>query len=166
MTSLRVQKDLKSGVYFITCTVRNWYHVLDRKNRWGILLDSLKYCQNYKDLKIYTWVFMLNHIHFLIGSDDVIGFLRDFKRHTTREMKNSLLTHESRTAKLFETAEGFQFWKKTNMPEKVESFPFFEQKYNYIHLNPVRKEYVRNPEDWVYSSANPEGLLALAQLEL
>ncbi len=51
------------------------------------------------------------------------------------------------------------------MPEKVETFSFFEQKYHYIHLNPVRKEYVRNPEDWVYSSANPEGFLDLTQLE-
>lgn len=27
--------------------------------------------------------------------------------------------------------------------------------------NPVRKMYVRNPEDWIYSSANKEKLLVL-----
>ncbi len=165
MTSLRIQKDLKDGIYFITCTVRNWYHVLDRKNRWNILLNSLKYCQNQKGLKIYAWVFMMDHIHLLVEHKDVIGFLRDFKRHTTREMKKSILAHEPRTAKLFETPEGFQFWGKTNMPEKVENFTFFEQKYQYIHFNPVKKQYVRNPQDWVFSSANQEELLSITQLE-
>jgi hypothetical protein len=34
---------------------------------------------------------------------------------------------------------------------------FYITKANYVELNPVRKSYVREPEHWVYSSANRDG---------
>ncbi len=46
-------------------------------------------------------------------------------------------------------------WKKTNMPKRIESEDFFLQKANYIHGNPVKRNYVMKAEDWYWSSANP-----------
>jgi hypothetical protein len=40
------------------------------------------------------------------------------------------------------------------MSKLVESEDFFFQKLEYIHNNPVRKQYVVKPEDWYWSSAN------------
>ncbi len=164
-SSLRIRNDLNNGLYFVTCTVKNWYYIFDRCNRWNILLDSLKFCQQHKNLKIYAWVFMLNHIHLLVESGNMNGFLRDFKTFTSKEMKQNILANEPRLLTLFESKNGFQFWQPTNMPEKIETIRFFEQKYDYIHFNPVRKSYVNNPAHWRYSSANPENLLELSYLE-
>ena len=157
MPSIRIQKESTAGYYYLTLTVRNWYYIFDRYNRFDILGKALMYCKERKGLKIYAYVFMLNHIHLLISSEDTIGFVRDFKRHTTRELLNNMLSTEPNALKLFETETGgHEFWARTNMPKAVESEFFLLQKIEYIQNNPVRKGYVKRPEYWIWSSANPE----------
>jgi len=51
MPSVRISKELTSGIYYLTFTVRNWYYIFDRHNRFQILADSLKYCQKNKGVE-------------------------------------------------------------------------------------------------------------------
>ena len=162
MPSQRINKKYKDEIYFITLSIKRLYYLFDRHDRWEILLNSLKYCQKHKQLKIFKWVFMLNHIHLIVKSADVSGFIRDFKTHTSKELKKNILITEPNILKLFIDKNGeYHFWKSTNMPKLIETEKFFLNKANYIESNPVRKLYVRNPEDWVYSSANNEKLINL-----
>jgi REP element-mobilizing transposase RayT len=162
MPSLRVSSDLNVGTYFLTLTVQRWYYLFDRHNRWQILADSLRYCQEHKGLTINGYVFMLNHIHIIITSPDVAGFLRDFKRFTSVKFKQNLEATEPTVLKLFVDAEGkYRFWMETNAPKKIENHAFYLQKLNYIHENPVRKSYVARPEYWIWSSANPNSHLCV-----
>ena len=154
MPSVRINKELKEGMYYLTFTVKRWYYLFDRHDRWDILLDSLRYCQKYKGLNIYNWVFMLNHIHLIAKSHDMIGFVRDLKTFTSKELKKNIIVTESNILKLFEAKGRYQFWQKTNMPELIVNEEFYITKAKYIEQNPVRKGYVREPEHWVYSSAN------------
>jgi len=85
MPSIRISKDFTSGIYYLTFTVRNWYYLFDRHNRFDILADSLQYCQKHKGLSLYSYVFMLNHIHVIASSPDMIGFVRDFKKFTSKD---------------------------------------------------------------------------------
>ena len=161
MPTTRINQELKSGIYFLTPTIWNWYYIFDRYNRWQILADSLIYCQHHKGLKVHSYVFMLNHLHLMVGSDDVSGFIRDFKHRTSTELKRSLERHEPKVLELFMGTDGrYQFWKSDNQPKRIESEAFFLQKVNYIHLNPVRKGYVERPEHWKWSSANPASPIA------
>ena len=142
-------------MYFLTFTVKNWYYLFDRNNRFSILSNTLKFFQENKDLKIYGYVFMLNHIHLIIQSSNVINFVRDFKRWTSRELKNDLIKYEPEVLKLFLDKENnYNFWQDTNKPEIIENEKFFIQKLNYIFNNPVKKDYVEKPEYWKWSSAN------------
>lgn len=154
MPSIRVASNLNNEMYFVTLTVRNWYYILDRHHRFAILADSLKYCQKEKGLKVYGYVFMLNHIHLIVQSVDVGGFLRDFKRFTAREIMKNITATEPGLLHLFESDQKhYEFWEKTNMPILIETHKFFHQKLDYIHDNPVVKEYVSTPEYWYWSSA-------------
>ena len=73
MPSIRISKELTSGIYYLTFTVRNWYYIFDRHNRFQILADSLKYCRRHKGIKIYAYIFMINHLHLIAsGSEDWI----------------------------------------------------------------------------------------------
>ncbi len=158
MPIARVHHDAKCGCYFITPTIRNWYYIFDRYERWRILADSLKYCQANKGLEIFAYVFMLNHIHMIIRCPDVSGFLRDFKKFTSKQFRANLAEHEPKVLKLFYDEEhGYRFWKEDNQPKAIETDSFFLQKIDYIHNNPVKKGYVDQPEYWKWSSANPEG---------
>lgn len=99
---------------------------------------------------------MLNHIHLIFSSPDASGFIRDFKKFTSKELKKNILENEAHVLELFLNKDGnYQFWQKTNMPLLIETEKFFFQKLNYMYNNPVRKKYVEKPEYWYWSSVNP-----------
>ena len=172
MPSIRVNKELNEGTYFLTFTVKNWYYVLDRHNRWNIIANSLKYFQKNRELKLYGFVFMINHIHLITFSKDTIGFVRDFKKFVAREILKNIRQTEPNMLKIFrvqvrdtEPTAGdteptirpestYEFWNKTNMPELIISEKFFLQKLNYVHENPLKRNYIMKTEDWYWSSAN------------
>jgi len=157
MPSLRIQKDLENKIYFLTLTIHNWYYLFDRYGRFNILAKNLRFCQEKKNLQIFGFVFMLNHLHLLARSENLIGIIRDFKSFTSKEFKKNIIATEPNVLKLFEKEEDkFQFWQKTNFPRLIESEKFFFQKLDYIHNNPVKKQYIALPEHWIFSSANPE----------
>lgn len=150
-----IHKENNNLMYFLTFVVKNWYYLFDRNNRFSILSNTLKFFQENKGLKIYGYVFMLNHIHLIIQSNDVIGFVRDFKRWTSRELKSNLIKYEPEVLRLFlDNDNNYNFWQDTNKPEIIENEKFFMQKLNYIFNNPVKKDYVEKPEYWKWSSAN------------
>ena len=165
MPTARISKQLNDGIYFLTPTIWNWYYIFDRHERWEILADSLIFCQKNKGLEIHQYVFMLNHLHLIVSSKDVAGFLRDFKRHTTKLLFDNINKHEPNLVSLFlDDNDRPRFWKADNQPKKIESREFYRQKANYIHLNPVKKGYVERPEYWKWSSANPATAIQLDEL--
>ena len=165
MPSTRISKELNSRVYFLTFTVKNWYYIFDRHNRFEILGDSISYCRRHKGLRLYAYVFMINHIHLIASAPDMAAFVRDFKRHTSSEISKNIIATEPDLLRLFQTDEKWEFWQKTNMPKIIESEDYFSQKVNYIHNNPVKKQYVQNPEHWLWSSANPESTIKIDNIE-
>jgi REP element-mobilizing transposase RayT len=146
--------------------VKNLYYLFDRQYRWNILADSLKYCQKNKDLKIFSFVFMLNHVHLIISSPDTAGFIRDFKKFTSKKIHKNIQDTEPNVLKLFIDENGsYEFWGKTNMPKLIESQDFYDNKVQYIHNNPVKKNYVVQPEHWYWSSANPNCEIKIDDME-
>jgi REP element-mobilizing transposase RayT len=94
----------------------------------------------------------------LVSSDDMIGFVRDFKKYTTKMILQNIEQFEPNLIiGLFTEEDGsHKIWQEGNMPEKIESEKFFLQKLKYIVNNPVKRYYVSNPEYWYWSSANRE----------
>ena len=158
----RISSDAPGGVFFVTPTVQRWYYIFDRHDRWQILVESLQYLQTAGRLEIHAYVFMLNHVHLIVGGDDVTSCLRDFKRHTSKTIHKNIQQTEPHLAELF-TADGrFSLWKEDNQPKRIENEAFYLQKLNYIHENPVRKGYVNHAEHWKWSSANPDSPVAIS----
>jgi len=167
MPTPKVSKYLNSETYFLTIVVRNSYYVFDRYGRWDILANSIKHFQKNKGLLLHDHVFMINHIHFIITSPDVSGFLRDFKKFTSKRIQENIKQYEPQILKLFiNNKDKYQFWSRTNMPIIIETNPFYIQKAEYIENNPVVKDYVTSPEYWIWSSANPLSELVLVELEI
>jgi len=108
--------------------------------------------------------FYAESIHLIVASEDVAGFVRDFKKFTSKQLRADIEQNESHVMSLFVDNGGkYHFWASTNAPKKVESRNFYLQKVKYIHNNPVRKGYVLKPEYWLWSSANPEALRLLSR---
>ena len=156
------------NLYFVTTTVVNWVDIFSRLKYKHIIIESLAFCQKNKGLEIYSWVLMPNHLHFIIGAENleqVQTVLRDFKKFTSKKIIAELLEdiQESRREwmlQLFKQAgeknqkiSKYHFWQDGCYTEVTSSLKFFKQKLDYIHQNPVRAEFVRYPQDYLYSSA-------------
>ena len=54
------------GVYYLTFAVVEWIDVFSRKIYADIVLDSLKFCIEKKQLKVFAWCIMTNHVHLIL----------------------------------------------------------------------------------------------------
>ena len=52
-----------NGHYFVTFATVGRIDVFTRKRYVEILVDSLKFCQANKGLRIHAWCIMSNHVH-------------------------------------------------------------------------------------------------------
>jgi len=159
----------QNGIYFITPTIVGWLDVFTRKVYKDLILDSLRYCIEHKGLKVYSYVVMTNHIHLVCQASqgyNLSSIVRDFKKFTTKEIVKLILTSniESRQewmlrllkyySKYNSSNIKYQMWKNDNHPVELFSDMWISRRINYIHQNPVRAGIVRNPEDYLYSSAS------------
>ena len=153
----------ETNTYFITTSTHLWVPILFNETLFQIILDSLKYCQANKGLRLHGYVIMTNHIHAIISHeayDQIPNIVRDFKRHTGKEIKNYLsdLGKFSQVfwVKIFHNKERGQnkIWQEGYHPVAIKSKAFFDEKLAYIHYNPVKKGFVEQPEHWKYSSAH------------
>ena len=55
--------------------------------------------------------------------------------------------------KHFKADRTYQLWQEGFHPQRIQSEEMMRQKINYIHNNPVRRGYVDDAINWVYSSA-------------
>ncbi|MFL0163404.1 REP-associated tyrosine transposase [Aquirufa salirivi] len=161
------------GQYFITCTVHQWVDVFTRKLYVDIILDSLRYCQQKKGLKIHAWVIMSNHIHLIVRSEaeNLSNIIRDFKKFTSKQIFEAIKSNPEESRKnwllwLFTKDEQICFWQAGYHAKEILTQSFFENKLDYIHLNPVRAGFIEKEEEYMYSSCSDyygtrKGLLEL-----
>lgn len=153
------------SMYFLTFTVINWIDLFTRARYCDIIVNSLNFCVEKKGLLVYSWVIMSNHIHIICKAENgnLSGIIRDFKKHTSKELIKSIKEGEEsrrewmlwmfeRTAKK-EKRDGFTVWKEGNHAEELISNKFKDQKLEYIHNNPVSARIVVNAYDYIWSSA-------------
>ena len=153
------------NIFFVTMTVVYWIDLFIREEYKRLVVDSIKYCQENKDLEVYAWVIMPSHIHMIVGSrgKSFSDIFRDLKSHTSLILHKSIKENpqESRREWLIwfmerarkKHGKKFQLWQPENHPIVLDSNRVIEQKLNYIHNNPVEAGYVYSAEEWKYSSA-------------
>ncbi|MFO7829788.1 MAG: transposase [Bacteroidales bacterium] len=152
-----------------------------RRNHKEKIIESLKYCQQYKGLTIFAWVLMPSHLHMIIRADgeySLSEILRDFKKHTAKQIikqikeepesrREWLLKKFEKAGKDLKRIKNYKFWQDGNHPKEIFTNRFLNEKVNYIHMNPVEEMLVAQPEDYLYSSArNYAGLDYLLYVEL
>ncbi|MCB9294803.1 MAG: transposase [Lewinellaceae bacterium] len=173
------------GLYFLTLTTVGWLDVFTRKAYKDILIESLRYCQGNKGLLLYAYTIMSNHLHLIAQAGEgavLVDILRDFKKFAARQIIDQIQYsgRESRKDWLLYQMRWFakqncrnqehQLWQPDNHPEELISPKFIYQKLAYIHNNAVEAGLVKEPAQYVYSSAayyeNGEGILPVIILDL
>ena len=179
--SLKYKFFDKTDLYFVTYTVINWMDVFTSDIYRNVLLDSWNYCIKNKGLKIHAWCIMTDHVHMIISSDgeELSNIMRDMKSFTSTTLKriiadNQQESYKAQMLKMMKDAgtknsnnKGFQFWQQHNHPILLDTNYMLDQKLDYIHNNPVKKGFVDEPENYLYSSARDyAGIKGLIEIEL
>ena len=154
--------------YYLTLKVVKWIDVFTRPEYRDIIINSLNYCVANKGLEVNAWVIMSNHLHLVASCNEpfkMSEFLRDCKKFTSKQIVEAIQeSHESRKewlldkfqfeAKRTGRAKEYKLWSDDNHAIDLDNGKIdIWQKIHYIHDNPVRAGIVRNPEDYIYSSA-------------
>lgn len=151
-------------LYFVTTSADNHIHIFNREAVIRVLLDSLDFLRANNRMSLFAFVIMPNHIHFIarFGRKHTLSdTLRDFKRHTARQIINQLRARD-RSSMLARLQDLNQDWRQTYKvwedgydAREVFSPWFLEQKMDYIHYNPCQPHWklAALPEDYPWSSA-------------
>ena len=173
------------GTYFITSAVVDWIDVFTRDIYKDIFLDSIRFCQKNQGLQLHAWVLMPNHFHliasFLNANPGLV--MKNIKSFTAMKIIDAIINNPQESRKkwmldLFEKNGNqqknnlrFQFWQHENHPILLDTNEKLTQRMSYLHENPERAGFVRNPQDWNYSSAidyyieSGKGLLEIVRLD-
>jgi len=159
--------------HFLTCTVLDWLPVFTRPDTVQILLDCWSFQREHRGLKLYGYVILENHIHFIAQAENLDKCISQFKSYTARQLidylkKNHvkhILARLNFAKKVHKKDREFQFWQEGSHAELILDEDMMRQKLDYIHANPVKRGYVAQMEHWRYSSAvnylldNDDGLM-------
>lgn len=142
-----------------------------------IMINTLKHYQQNNGLLIYAYVFMDNHFHIILSNEDVSKIMQSAKKYSAKEIimelnvdgKENILKEFREAKPEYKTTSKHQVWQESFHPQEIISYEMLKQKIEYIHNNPVRKNLVTKPEDWIYSSAidyytEEKGLLDIVRL--
>ena len=151
-------------LYFVTTTAERHVHIFKREPIIRIILDSLHFLRTNGRMNLFAFVIMPNHIHF-IGTyskeHTLSDMMRDFKRHTARQIIRQLKAEEdSQKLELLQSLnqdnrQEYKVWEDGYDARDVFSLTFLEQKLNYLHHNPCQSRWnlAERPEDYLWSSA-------------
>lgn len=133
--------------------------MLDPKAHKNIILSSLKFLVDNHRIWLYGYVIMPNHVHFLWRKQDAWinkSIAQNFLKYTAQQIKFNLLAHyplELSNYKSTQKDRQYHFWERRPHQATMENRIIVEQKLEYIHNNPIRKNLCKSALDYPYSSA-------------
>jgi REP element-mobilizing transposase RayT len=147
--------------HFLTCTVVEWLPIFTRPDSVQILLDSWFHQRAHDGLRLFGYVILENHLHFVAQAPRLDKCLSSFKSFTAARLikllearkAERLLARLRFTKRAHKLDREYQFWQEGSHAEMVFSELVMREKLEYIHQNPVKRGYVDLPEHWRYSSA-------------
>ena len=147
--------------HFLTNTILNWIPVFTRPDAVQIILDSFCYLQENRGVKLYGYVILENHLHWIARSEDLNADVAKFKSYTANRLVNYLkeagqykiLEQFNFYMKAHKSDRDHQVWEEGSHAQLMQNEQMLRQKLDYIHHNPVKRGYVDKAEHWRYSSA-------------
>ena len=144
---------------FYTATIMEWKHLLKPDKYKDVILQSLQYLVVNKQVTLYAFVIMSNHIHLIwqaLPGKTPQQIQHIFMKFTAQQIKFDLVAHHPLALEKFRVDakdRTYQFWKRNPLGVDLYTHDVFMQKLEYIHCNPVKAGLCNLPEEYFYSSA-------------
>jgi REP-associated tyrosine transposase len=135
--------------YFITTKCAENRSIFQIPDNAKILVDTLFQYRNQSAYQLHEFVVMPNHLHLLLTPGESISLekcVQLIKGASSHEI------HKQRHHKL-------EIWQKSFHDWTIRDESDWNEKAEYIRMNPVRAKLVENPGAWLFSSANKTFLI-------
>ena len=149
-------------LYFITASIVEWKPLFITPEYASIPLNSFAWMQEQKRILLFAFVIMPTHLHAVIKPENVpIGdILQQFGSFTSHEILKKLReNHQKELLEIFhqerrDKRHQHSIWQDIQA-KNIYSMDFLWQKIEYIHQNPIAKDWklMEDRADYVYSSA-------------
>ncbi len=156
---------VENHLYFITATVAGWNKLFLDKKYVSVVLNSLKWLRENKRIKLFAFVIMPHHMHFIcipLNGYQIGEIIQNFGSYTAHKfLKIMRQDGEIELLKYFKDAAlksklkiNYHFWERIQA-KNIFSEEVLKQKLEYIHNNPIAKNWTlaSNRFDYTYSSA-------------
>ena len=111
-----------------------------------VVVDAIQYGeQQMSKYHLHAYVVMPNHVHMLITPFDALERITHSLKRFTARKANELLG-----------LTGRPFWQEESYDRLVRDTDGFERVVHYIENNPVRAGLVREPQEFLWSSAKAD----------
>lgn len=149
-------------LYFITATLCGWKRLFENPTYSKIVLDSLTWLRREKRMLLFAFVLMPSHLHAIVKpvGRSIGKLLDDFGSFTAHAILNQLRQDSERELLAFFSSQRRDKRHKHSIWQDIQaknvfSIKFLNQKMEYIHNNPVDKDWklVEDRADYRYSSA-------------
>jgi putative transposase len=144
MVYLRRYKGTNVPFFITTSTHRKQQFFLDTA-KCEVVIDYIYRAKNKMLRSLFAFVLMPNHLHLLMIPKD---------EYTISDIMLFLKKGSSRVIHIKENTTG-HLWAKRFFDKGIRSEKELIKTIAYIHNNPVKAELVKQPQDYLYSSANP-----------
>lgn len=150
-------------VYFWTNTILDWKHLLHKDEFKTIIINSWRTLVERGKVTVYGYVIMPNHLHVLWEMKELNGKEMphaSFNKFTSHQFLSTLRLKDALFLTEFKQENGqernHRFWQRDALAVLMDSTKKFEQKLDYIHLNPLQEKWnlASKPENYVWSSAS------------
>ena len=149
-------------VYYWTYTVKDWKHLFKQDKYKQLIINILREQVEKKQIAIYGFVIMPNHIHLLWELLLMNGKEKpnaSFNKSTSHIILNDLkLLHPAVLPyfKVDEPKREYRIWQEDPLAVLMDSKEKFLQKLDYIHNNPLQDKWnlAKRPEEYLWSSAD------------
>jgi REP element-mobilizing transposase RayT len=144
---------------FFTATIRHWKRLLKPDKYKEIILEQLREQIKKNQLIVYAYCIMDNHIHIIWqvkGDMKTSEVQKQFLEGCSKHIKADLELHHPNVLPFFKATQNdrnYHFWKRCPKSKELYDNDIFEQKFDYIHHNPVKAGLCNMPEEYLYSSA-------------
>lgn len=150
--------------YFVTTGTVKRLHLFRRDVSKRIIIDSLHHLRTTRQMKLFVFVIMPNHIHIIVQCREeypLSDVMRDFKKFTARQIYHQFNTEGNNKVLEALRQEGekvkqeYKVWEDSFDARDIFSIEFLQQKMDYIHHNPCRPQWklVGTPEEYLWSTA-------------
>jgi len=142
---------------FVTFSCYQRLPLLNDPKTRDAFVEQIEFQRGKHQIRIAAWVIMPEHVHIILCPPDgqIGSSLRSIKQGFARSMLARWKTNQSSIIQsLIDPRGDAHFWQRGGGYDRnINDLDDLNEKIEYIHSNPIRRGLVKQPTQWVWSSA-------------